>query len=60
MYQAIIVTKQPHGFQQDFNFIGQTCSLSGSNTSPNLDGNRRITQVLSPTRFLVRIDNTLS
>lgn len=60
LYQAIVVTKQPHGFQQDFNFIGQTCSLSGSNTSPNLDGNRRITQILSPTRFLVRIDNTLS
>lgn len=60
LYQVIIVTKQPHGFSHSFTYIGQTCSVSGSNTSPNLDGSRRITQILSPTRFLVRFDTPLT
>ena len=59
LYQVVITTKDPHKLTQSYDYIGTTCTIFSSNTSPNIDGSKRITQILSPTSFLVKTDNKL-
>ena len=59
LYQVVITTKYPHNLTQSYDYIGTTCTIFSSNTSPNIDGSKRITQILSSTSFLVKTDNKL-
>jgi hypothetical protein len=59
LYQVVITTKDPHKLTQSYDYIGTTCTIFSSNTSPNIDGSKRITQILSSTSFLVKTDNKL-
>ena len=59
LYQVVITTKNPHNLTQSYDYIGTTCTIFSSNTSPNIDGGKRITQILSSTSFLVKTDNKL-
>lgn len=58
-YQAIITTKTPHLFLSNFDYLGQLCTISGSGTSPIIDGSKMITKILSPTSFTIQISNPL-
>jgi hypothetical protein len=58
-YQAIITTKTPHLFLSNFNYLGQTCNISGSGTSPIIDGSKIITRIISTTSFAIQMSNTL-
>jgi len=53
IYQTQIVTKLPHNFTNTFDYVGQTCNISGSGTSPNIDGNRVITRIVNSTTFYI-------
>jgi hypothetical protein len=57
LYQAVINTKTPHGLTSSN--LGDVCVVNASGTTPSLDGNKRITQILSSTAFYVRLDNVL-
>jgi len=57
LYQASIVTKSPHNITSA-NLNG-LCTISSSGTTPNLNGTRRITQVISSNTFYVRLDSPL-
>ena len=57
--QVIITTKDPHNFVQSFEFLGKTCNIIGSSTSPSIDGLNIITKVISTTSFLVSVSNRL-
>lgn len=57
-YQIKIVTITPHGFDKSFTYIGQPCQISGSSTSPNIDGSSVvITGILDATSLLVSVNN---
>lgn len=57
-YQVVITTSTPHPFTRSS--IGTTCTISGSGTTPLINGIRVITDVLSPTRFLVSVNSKLT
>jgi hypothetical protein len=57
-YQAVVTTSTPHSFTRAS--VGDTCTLSGTNTTPSLNGVRVITDVLSPTKFVVSINTRLT
>lgn len=57
LYQAIIITKTPHNLGNSN--IGSICNILASGTTPSINGNRRITQILSSTSFNIILDNTL-
>lgn len=58
LYQASIVTTVPHNItNSDLNNL---CTISSSGTTPSVNGNRRITQVVSNTNFYIRLDNLLT
>lgn len=57
LYQATIVTKEPHGIT-NIN-LGSICTINGSGTTPSINGNRRITQILNNTSITILLDNTL-
>lgn len=54
VYQTQIITKTPHNFSNTFEYVGQTCTIIGSNTTPNIDGNRLITKILNNNTFLIQ------
>lgn len=58
-YQLRIVTLQKHNFANSYSFIGQTCVLSGTLTSPLIDGNRVITKIVNDTTFLVSFNSKI-
>ena len=57
LYQATIVTQTPHNLSNSF--LGSICSISSSGTIPSVNGNKRITQILSTTSFTILIDGVL-
>lgn len=57
LYQVSIVTSLPHNITN--NNLNELCTISSSGTTPSLNGSRRITQVVSPTTFYIRVDNPL-
>jgi hypothetical protein len=57
LYQANIVTKTAHGLTSSV--IGTLCTVSASGTTPSINGNKRITQIVSPTSFYVLLDSSL-
>jgi hypothetical protein len=57
LYQATIITKTPHNLTNDV--LGSVCAISSSGTTPSVNGNKRITQILSSTSFTVLIDGVL-
>jgi hypothetical protein len=57
LYQATIVTKTPHGINNSN--LGSICVISGSGTTPSVNGNRRITQIVSTVSFRILLDDTL-
>lgn len=60
LYQVIITTAEPHGFSNNYNYIGQLINVSGSGTTPTLDGIRQITEVVSDTEFYVQVPTPLT
>lgn len=59
-YEVIIVTKNAHGFLSTFDYIGQSCLISGSGTSPSINGIKIITRIISNTSFGIKISNKLT
>jgi hypothetical protein len=59
IYQAQIVTQTPHGFDNTFTYVGKTCSINGSGTTPNIDGNRLILKVINNLTFLIQTTDEL-
>lgn len=59
-YQVQITLERSHNFQQNFNFIGQICSITGSGTTPDLDGTRTITRIINDTTILITVNTPLS
>jgi hypothetical protein len=59
-YQVQITLETPHNFQQNFNFIGQTCTISGSGTTPDIDGIRTISRIINNTTILISVNTPLT
>jgi hypothetical protein len=57
LYQAMIVTKTQHSLTSTN--IGSICNISASGTTPSINGNRRITQIVSSTSFNILLDSAL-
>lgn len=57
--QTQIVTKTPHNFDNTFNYVGNTCIINGSGTSPNIDGNRTILKILNNTTLLIQTNSDI-
>lgn len=61
LYQVLITTKDPHRFNNTFDFLGQSCTISGTGSPPDgIDGSRIITKIINPFNFLVLVNNPLS
>jgi hypothetical protein len=58
-YQALITIVGPHQFNSTPDFIGKTCELFFSNTTPSLDGTKVITQIVSYNSFLISTNSLL-
>lgn len=48
-----------HTFTNSYEFIGQTCDITGSGTIPNMDGTRAIAKIVNSTTLLVIITNKI-
>lgn len=59
-YQVQITLDSPHNFQQNFSVIGQTCSITGSDTTPDLDGTKTISRIINNTTILISVNTTLT
>jgi len=51
--QLKIIMKDPHNLENTFNVIGQTCIITGSGSTPNIDGTRVVTNILDTKTILV-------
>lgn len=60
LYQAIVTTQTPHGFQNTYDYIGQIIIITGSGTTPTLDGIKVITEVISDTEFYIQMTAPLT
>jgi hypothetical protein len=60
LYQVIVTTDQPHGFSNNYNYIGQLINVTGSGTTPTLDGIRQITDIVSDTEFYIQVPSPLT
>jgi hypothetical protein len=58
IYQVQISVTGNHGMGVDN--IGDVCTISSSSTTPNIDGSRVITSILSNTSFLVSVNAELT
>lgn len=58
IYQVQIVLASPHNLLETD--IGGTCVIVSSGTTPNIDGTRVITFILSPTTFLVSVNDNIT
>jgi hypothetical protein len=58
-YQVQIILDVPHNFTSDSNFIGQVCNIDISNTTPSIDGQRVITEIINSTTFLISVNSNL-
>lgn len=59
-YQVVVETSQPHGMVRSSEYVGKICRLDNSGTTPNVDGNVAVTDVLNSTTFLVRVNTPLT
>lgn len=57
LYQATITTKTPHNLS--LANVGSTCTLTASGTTPSVNGNKKITQIVSSTSFNILLDSSL-
>ena len=57
LYQATITTKTPHNLSSAN--VGSTCTFTASGTTPSVNGNKRITQIISSTSFNILLDSSL-
>lgn len=58
LYQATITTQTPHKILSSN--IGSLCAISASGTTPTVNGNKRITQIVSSTSFNILLDASLA
>ena len=57
LYQATITTKTPHNLSSAN--VGSTCTFTASGTTPSVNGNKKITQIISSTSFNILLDSSL-
>jgi len=57
LYQATITTKIPHNLSSVN--VGSTCTFTASGTTPSVNGNKKITQIISSTSFNILLDSSL-
>ena len=60
IYQVLITTTEPHRLINTFDHLGQNCTITGSGTTPNIDGTRIITKIINQYSFLILVNNPLS
>jgi len=60
LYQVQITTKNPHGFLNSYDYIGNVCLLNNTSTTPNIDGNRVITRIINDRIFLISVSSNIS
>lgn len=60
LYQVQIVTVQPHGLTRSPSIINTVLAINGSTTSPNIDGNRVITNIVDTNTILVSVNAPLN
>ena len=61
IYQVLITTTEPHRLINTFDNLGQTCTITGSGTTPNIDGSTRIiTKIINQYSFLILVNSPLS
>jgi len=61
IYQVLITTTEPHRLINTFDNLGQTCTITGSGTTPNIDGSTRIiTKIINQYSFLILVNESLS
>jgi hypothetical protein len=60
LYQAIVTTNEPHSFSNTYEFIGQLINITGSGTTPTLDGIKVITEIISETEFHIQMSLPLT
>jgi hypothetical protein len=58
-YQVKITLSEPHNFLNTFDYIGLTCLLNSTGTTPDLDGNRVITNIFDSRTILISVNNKL-
>lgn len=58
-YQVKITTTEFHNFQNTFDFIGQTCIINASGTTPTIDGNKIITGIIDSKSFLISVNTKI-
>lgn len=59
-YQVQITLDTPHNFQQNFDFIGQICTINGSSTTPDIDGVKTITRIINSNTILISVNTPLT
>jgi hypothetical protein len=57
--QVQVILQTAHNFLSTTDYIGQTCILNMSNTSPVIDGARVITQIINATTILISVNSFL-
>ena len=57
--QVQITTDAPHGLLRNETNVGSTVIVSSSNTTPNIDGTRVVTDILSDTSLLINVNSIL-
>lgn len=58
-YQVKITTKTRHLFTRSYSYIGQSVSIFASDVTPNIDGNRVITNVIDEYSFLISTNSPI-
>jgi hypothetical protein len=59
IYFVQIRLQSPHNFSNTDEFVGELCTLTGTGTSPLIDGNRVITRIIDPSTFLVQVNGRI-
>jgi len=60
IHQVLITTTEPHRLINTFDHLGQSCTITGSGTNPNIDGTRIITKIINQYSFLILVNEPLS
>ena len=60
IHQVLITTTEPHRLINTFDNLGQSCTIAGSGTTPNIDGTRIITKIINQYSFLIKVNEPLS
>ena len=59
-FQVTIVLDSPHGFENTTAFIPQTCTITGTTTTPSINGTRFITRILDATSLNINFTADLT